>query len=475
MNANFDCDVLVIGLGPAGMAVSAMSDALGLKVTAIEENKIGGECLNVGCIPSKALLKTAKMRQMTEHFEAMGLTAVGKPDASNPFQRVRSVVKQVNEGKTTKMFEKLDLVLGKGSARFIDSHTVEVEGVRKIRARKIFICTGTKPHIPHIKGIDSIPVLTNDNLFELNHVPKSMLVIGGGAIGSEMGQAISRLGAKVTILNAASCLLPRADSYAGELLCSEFKKEGIEVVNSSKIKEIISIEDGLRIILEGGKSYEAEKLLVAAGREINFDKLNLEAAGIKYSKKSGILVDDFLRTSRKHIYAVGDCNGYRQFTHAAMHQGMLALINAMSPTLFKKKYKNYVVPWSVFTEPEVSHTGFSENELREMGIKYEVVHMDYADYGRSTADGSEIGFIRALLSKWGRIYGVTIVGEGSSEMIQEFSLAIQEKKRLSSILFLQHSFPTYSFMNKRIAETWLMNKVNNNFVKRMAKKALRFF
>ncbi len=472
---SYDCDVLVLGLGPAGMAVSIMADSMGLKVCAIEKHKIGGECLNVGCIPSKALLKSAKVRHSVSKFAELGLQQTELPQVTDPFERVRRIVKEVNEGKTAKMFEKLDLILGQGSAQFIDSHTVEVPGVRKVSARKIFICTGTTPAIPPIPGIDKVKILTNENLFELNQVPKSMLVIGGGAIGCEMGQAVARLGGKVTIFNAEDCLLPRADKEAGELLCQEFKREGIEVFNNVKIQEICTDGTAVKLRLENGSEFVGEKLLIAAGHEIKLENLKLENAGVKYDKHKGILVDDYLSTSKTHIYAVGDCNGYRLFTHAAMHQGMLALMNAMLPWPLKRKYKNYVVPWSVFTEPEVSQTGYTESELKQLGIKYEVIKTKYQDYGRSTADGSEVGFIKALCGKAGRLYGVTIVGEGSSEMIQEFSLAIQTKRRLSSILFLQHSFPTFSFMNKRIAENWMMNLVKPDWVRYLIGAMYRTF
>jgi pyruvate/2-oxoglutarate dehydrogenase complex dihydrolipoamide dehydrogenase (E3) component len=370
------------------------------------------------------------------------------------------------------MFKKLDLILAEGPARFVDERTVEVDGVRRVRGKKIFICTGTSPSIPAIPGIESVPILTNENLYELNEVPKSMIVIGGGAIGCEMGQALSRLGTKVTILNAAEYLLPRGDVIASQLLCEEFTKEGIEVVNSARVNKISRVGKEVTVSVEGGQEYTGETLLLAAGRKIALDELKLENAGVKYDSKKGIHVDDYLRTSKKHIFAVGDCNGYRLFTHAAMHQGMIALINAISPAIFRKRYKKYVVPWSVFTEPEVSQVGDTESELRSKGVKYEVIESQYADYGRSTADGCEVGFVKALVSKFGKIYGVTIVGEGSSEMIHEFGLAIQERKRLSSILFLQHSFPTYSFVNKRIAEIWLMQWAAKPIIQKLVKWAI---
>ena len=480
MPANFDCDLLVIGLGPAGMAATIMGHSMGLKVIAVEQRSIGGECLNVGCIPSKALLKTAKIRQTFEKLKELGLSATEKPRVRNPFKRVREVVGYVGEQKTAKMFEGIDLVLGQGSARFVDSHTVELYGggsERKICARKVFICVGTRPKIPDISGIGDVPLLTNENLFELDAVPKRLIVIGGGAIGCEMGQAISRLGAKVTILNSSSQLLPRADREAGELLAREFISEGIELLNDVKIKELRNKGDGVvSVYLDDGQSFSAERLLVAAGRLPALEGLQLEKAGVAYNDSRGIAVDPHLRTTQRHIFAPGDCNGYRLFSHAAMHQGMLALINAMSPFPFKRRYKKYCVPWSVFTEPEVSQVGETEAELKARGARYEVVRVDYGDYGRAVADASPVGFVKVFCSPLGRIYGAAIAGECSSELIGEFAFAIQSGKRLTSILFLQHSFPTLSFLNKRIAETWLMKKVKDNrLLHRLVAKMFRLF
>lgn len=475
MKQNFDADVLVIGLGPAGMAVSQMGNALGLKVIAIEKRKIGGECLNIGCIPSKAILKAAKLRHLVKKFPEMGLQSIALPLLQDPFKRVREVVREVNEGKTAKMFENMDVVLGMGHAQFIDSHTVEVPGVRTVRAKKIFICTGTTPNIPPIAGIDKVPILTNENIFDLKEIPKSMTVIGGGAIGCEMSQALSRLGASVTILNADPCLMPRGDIDASTLLCSEFDKEGISVINNVKIEGVSGSPGDISVRLADGRDIKGEALLVAAGRRIVLDSLRLENAGINYDKRSGIVVDQYLRTSQPHIYAIGDCNGYRMFTHSAMHQGMLAVMNSMSPKIFKRRYKDYLVPWSVFTEPEISQVGETERELQSRNVRYEVVQANYSDYGRATADGSEVGFVKVLVSPWGKILGATIAGEGSSEMIHEFAFAIQSKKSLISILFLQHSFPSFSFLNKRIAEIWLMKKVKSEYIRRTAAWAFKVF
>jgi len=466
----YDYDIVTIGLGPAGMAVSIMGSAMGLKVCGIERRKIGGECLNIGCIPSKSLLKIAKLRHISESFERMGLSDVPKPELREPFKKVREFLKYVNEKKTIKMFDKVDLVLREGGAKFIDPHTMAV-GDRKITGKKIFICTGTSPMVPPIPGLDKVEFLTNENLFDIDELPKSMTIIGGGPFGCEMGQAFSRLGTKVTIAHMDPHLLPVGDLDAAQLLQEELEKEGIEVHNGVRIEEVQKQNGSILVRIEGGSELVSEKLLVAAGRRVNLDSLKLDNAGIEYTG-NGITVDKYLRTNHKHIFAVGDCNGYVQLTHAAMHQGMLALMNAMLPWPMKKKFKDYVVPWTVFTEPEVSQVGATEEQLKKRGIKYQVIRTNYEDYGRAIADGVATGFVKALCSSGGKIYGVTIIGENSGEMIHEFAFAMQERKRLHHIMFLQHSFPTMSFMNKRISEMWMMEKMKSRFLRWMCKKMI---
>jgi pyruvate/2-oxoglutarate dehydrogenase complex dihydrolipoamide dehydrogenase (E3) component len=466
----YDYDIIAIGLGPAGMAVSIMGSAMGLKVCGIERRKIGGECLNIGCIPSKGLLKIAKLHSISKHFHDMGLAGGQKPELNQPFKKIREAVDFINENKTIGMFEKVDLILNEGSAEFVDSHTISA-GNRKITAKKIFICTGTRPMIPPIPGIDKVEFLTNENMFDLDEPPKSMTIIGGGPIGCEMGQAFARLGTKVVIAHMDPHLLPVGDEEAGQLLQAEFEKEGIKVYNGVKIEEIGKSNGLIKMRIQGGKEFLSERLLVAAGRKVNLDGLKLENAGIIFTKK-GITVDKYLRTNHKHIFAVGDCNGYVLLTHAAMHQGMLALMNAMMPWPFKMNFKKYVVPSTVFTEPEISQVGATEKQLKVQGVKYQVVRTEYADYGRAIADGVTTGFAKVLCSSGGRIYGATIAGESSGEMIHEFAFAMQEKKRMHRIMFLQHSFPTMSFLNKRISETWMMEKMKSRFLRWMCKKMI---
>ncbi|MBN1827825.1 MAG: NAD(P)/FAD-dependent oxidoreductase [Deltaproteobacteria bacterium] len=455
-------DMIVIGMGPAGMALSAMGSAMGLNVLAIEKKKIGGECLNCGCIPSKALLKSAYIRNAIREAERYGLQKTDVPEVCKPFERVQSHLKYINEEKTVKMFEKVKLIIGKGGARFVDSRTVEVDGAA-YRARNIYICTGTMPAVPPIPGIDTVEYLTNENLFNLEEMPESMFIIGGGAIGSEMAQAFSRLGTKIVMAHMDPHLLPMADEEAARLLEEILTAEGIKVYNKAAIKSIRRKGKLIAVETDTGE-FMAEKLLVAAGRKPAIGSLDLDTAGIRYDKR-GIVADDYGRTNVKHVWAVGDCNGKFLLSHAAMHQGMLALMNSMLP--FKLKFSKYVVPWSVFTEPEVAQVGMSEEELKGKGIKHEVIKVNYGDYGRTITDEKTTGFVKVCASSWGKIYGVVAIGESASEIIHEYVLAMHKNIRLHDIMLMQHAFPSVALLNKRIAEEWMMKKIKKPMFQRI--------
>ena len=464
----YDFDLICIGLGPAGMAVSVMAAEMGLKVCGIEKNKIGGECMNVGCIPSKSLLRIAKYRHAFLKLSEMGLSKGLIPNINSPFSKINNYLDYISEKKTLKMFDKVELFLGKGEASFIDSHTVRI-GDRNITAQRIFIATGTEPLVPPIEGISDIDILTNQNIFQLTKIPESMTIIGGGAVGCEMAQAFTRLGTKCTIVQMDDFLIPNGDKETGDLLKGIFNKENIEVYNSKKITSIKNEDGKISLFTEDGICLKSEKLLVAAGRKIILDVLKLENAGVKYSK-GGIEVDPEYKTSVKHIYAVGDCNGGMMFTHAAMHQGMFAIMNAVSPfAIFK--YRNYVIPWTVFTEPQVSFVGMNEEELKKKGIKYKAYIAKYENYGAAIAENVSVGYVKVFANSLGRVFGVSIVGDGSGEMINEWALIIQKKIRLHSVMFLAHSFPTMGFLSKRVAEQWMMEKMKSNLVKNIC----RFF
>lgn len=456
----YDYDIITIGMGPAGMAVAGMGSEMGLKVCAVEKRSIGGECMNVGCIPSKALLRIAKTRHNVEKLAEMELRELPSPDIKDPFGKISRDLHYINENKTIVMIKKVDLRLSQGAASFVDPHTIEVGG-EKITAQKIFIATGTRPRIPPIPGIENIDVLTNVNVFHQERVPQSMVIIGGGAIGCEMAQAFSRLGCRCTIINAAPHLIPVGDPDASAILEETFAAEGIQVYNQRNIARIEKTMEGVVVHTDAGEAITGERLLVAAGRSIDLSELKLANAGVTTTPQGAIKVDNYLRTSQKHIYAVGDCNGHFLFSHAAMHQGMIAIMNSMLPFWIKRNFKDYVVPWTVFTEPQISYVGMLEATLKEKSIAYETTQVNFSDYGAAIAENITTGFVKVFSSARGRIYGVSIVGEGSGEMINEWALAIQKKVRMHEIMMLQHAFPTMGFLSKRVTEVWMMKKMGS--------------
>lgn len=467
-------DIIVIGMGPAGMAASAMASALGLKVLAVEENKVGGECLNCGCIPSKALLKAAWANKISHNLQKYGIRSDIFTDASESLNVVREKVSRISGKKLMQAFSKVKLILDKGYAEFIDEHSIKVD--KEIySAKKIFLAVGTKPFMPPIEGFSSLPdafKLTNLNLFTQSSIPKTLTIIGGGAIGCEMAQAFSRLGSVVNLIHIDKHLLPQSDAEAAEVLEKRFDSENIKVHNQTKINKIYQ-KDGNAVVESEKGNFVSEKILIAAGRKPNLDHLNLDKVGIKYSSK-GIEVDKYLRTNIKHIYAIGDCNGIALLSHAAMHQGMLALMNAINPLPFKINYRKYLVPWSVFTSPEVAQVGLTHEEALALGKKIVVTKKDYASYGRAIADGTTDGFIKVITDKKGKIYGVTIIGSNASEIIHEWILATQHKLTMRDILMTQHAFPTMSMLNIMVAQDWMMGMVQNTKVQKIVKALFKF-
>jgi len=468
----YDYDLVTIGLGPAGMAVSIMASEMGLKVCAIEKHKVGGECMNVGCIPSKSLLRMAKHRSAFDKLDKMGLLESPKPATNRSFEIIQEHLKYISEKKTMKMFDKVDMIYQKGAAEFVDPHTVKV-GDDKYSAKRIFICTGTSAAIPDFPGIRDVDYLTNENMFSLDHIPESMIVIGGGAIACEMAQAFSRLGSKITVIIRGPRLMWREDNEATDILESVFEKEGITILREQKPLKFESQNGNVVMHADKGQTITAKKVLVAAGRKYSFENLKLENAGVNVNKKGAIEVNKYLQTDQPHIFAVGDCNGHFLLSHAAMHQGMIAIMNSMSPGPFKQNFLKFAVPWTVFTEPQISRVGMNEKELKDKGIKYETLKVKYEDYGAAIAEAVDTGFVKAFVSPAGKIYGVYIVGEGSGEMINEWTLAVQKKLRIHNIMMLQHSFPTMGFLTKRTGETWMMNKMRSKVLKKICQFMFR--
>jgi pyruvate/2-oxoglutarate dehydrogenase complex dihydrolipoamide dehydrogenase (E3) component len=465
----YDYDILVIGLGPAGMAIALMGSAMGLKVCAVEKHAVGGECMNVGCIPSKALLRMGKARAAFDKLTAMQLESVPKPKPLNPFGKIEESLKYISEKKTMAMFTKVEMIYQQGAASFVDPHTIEAAG-RTITAKRIFLCVGTRPEIPDFPGINDIEPLTNENMFQLEKIPERLVVLGSGAIACEMAQAFSRLGSTVDMLFRGPGLMWREDDESMKILEEQFAKEGIRLHRDCSPTRFTKTENGILIETNRDKRIETDRVLCALGRRFDFESLKLDRAGIAFTNK-GMIVDKYLRTTNKNVYACGDCNGLHHFSHAAMHQGMLALMNCMIPSPMKFRYDKYVVPWTVFTEPQISRVGMTGKRLGESKIKHRTITAKYEDYGAAIAESVAVGHVKAHVSPLlGKILGVTVVGEGSGEMINEWAMAMQNRLGMYQIMMQQHSFPTMGFLTKRVAETWMMENMNSGWLQWFCRK-----
>ncbi len=474
MTMKHDFDLICIGLGPAGMAVSLMASSMGLRVAGVEKHKIGGDCMNVGCIPSKALLQIARQRHAHAGLEPYGLGPAAAPEVLDPFARVQRHLDYISAKKTRGMFDKVELFLQQGAAEFVDAHRVRVGG-RVISAKRIFIAAGTRPLILPVPGIADIQPLTNETIFSLDKVPERLIVLGGGAIACEMAQAFQRLGSQVTLVQRSGHLLSGGDPAAAALLEEALRAEGVRLLTGHQPARVEKRNGTIVLTTDQGERAEGEQLLAATGRLMDYRGLALDKAGVAVGAKGEIAVNKHLQTSQRHIYAVGDCNGHHLFSHAAMHQGMIALMNSMSPWPLRQDFRKFVVPYTVFTEPQISHAGLHARELVQRGVRYEMIETRYGDYGAAIAENLGTGFVRAYVSPLGRIYGADIVGEGSGEMINEWALAIQKRIRIHDIMMLQHSFPTMGFMSKRIGEIWMMNKMKSAALRRLAQWAFRTF
>ncbi len=447
-------DIIVIGAGPAGMAVSSFAGVAGLKVLVIDGNRIGGECLNCGCMPSKSLLKAAEVFNLIKNADQYGINIDNGAKVGNVLKIIRDNINNKGRQKASSMFKGVDTLIGKGYAKFKDAHVIEVEE-NLFYGKKIFIATGSNPFIPNIKGMDKVPFLTNRNVFEVDQMPDTLTIVGGGAIACELAQAFSRFSTHINIINMDSHLIPTADEDISYVLENKFRKDGIKFYNSTLIRAV-AYKDGNVYIYTDKDTLISEMILIAAGRVPAIHNLNLKEIQVEYDE-SGIIVDQNNRTSRDHIYAVGDCNGKSTFSHSAMHQGMLSVMHLLNfkPSNSLQRIL-YPTPWTIFTDPEIAHVGISEKEAKEKGISYMIMKDFYENYGRAMVDKKPEGFVKVITNEHGKILGASIIGNGAGEMISEWTMAIQYGLSVEDVAMMQHPFPTLSLMNGRVAQMWMM-------------------
>ncbi|MBI2083315.1 MAG: mercuric reductase [Deltaproteobacteria bacterium] len=447
--------LIVIGAGSGGLVAAAGAAGLGAKVALVEKHKMGGDCLNTGCVPSKAIIRTAKLIYDTKTGHRFGLCDLHPEiNLSRIMESVRSVQSKLEPHDSPDRFRGLGIDLHFGSFRFISSHEI-TDGKVTLSAKRFVIATGASPFVPPIKGINEIPILTSDNVWGLKELPKRLVVLGGGPIGAELTQVFARLGSKVTVVEMLDSLLIREDTEVSQFIKERFIKEGIEVLIGHKAVEVRKSGDSFELIAQEGqkgKHIPFDQILVAVGRAPNVNGLDLEKAGVKFSKK-GIEVDEYLQTSAKHIFACGDVVGPYQFTHTADFQARLILRNALFPGRSKINYR--VVPWCTFTDPEVARVGFNEREAKEKGIPYDLYSYSFNDLDRAVCDREEGGFIKILTEKGsGQLLGITIVGSHAGDLLHELALAMHQRIGLKKIASMIHVYPTLAEISKRIADTY---------------------
>jgi pyruvate/2-oxoglutarate dehydrogenase complex dihydrolipoamide dehydrogenase (E3) component/uncharacterized membrane protein YdjX (TVP38/TMEM64 family) len=454
----FDTNMVVIGAGSAGLVASLIAATVKAKVTLIERDRMGGDCLNTGCVPSKALIRSARIADYGRRAGDFGLvTGAVEVDFPRVMERVQSVVKAIEPHDSVERFTELGVDCVQGEARIVSPWEVEVNGGRLV-ARNIIIASGARPRIPDIPGLQEIDYLTSDSVWELREAPGRLLVLGAGPIGCELAQALARLGCEVTLATHAGRVLPREDPEVSEQVHLAFERQGISVLLGHEpvgLRKNGAESDCLFSYAGTERKVVFDRLLLAVGRSPNVEGLGLEELGIDCSARGTIEVDEYLRTAIPGIYACGDVAGPYQFTHMASHQAWYATVNALFGRFRRFKVDYSVVPWATFTDPEVARVGLNESEAAQHGINCEVTRYDIADLDRAIADGEAHGFVKVLTEPGrDRILGATIVGYHAGELISEFVMAMKHGIGLNKILGTIHIYPTLGESNKFLAGEW---------------------
>jgi dihydrolipoamide dehydrogenase len=458
----FDCNLVVIGAGASGLVSAYIAAAVKAKVTLIEKHNMGGDCLNTGCVPSKALIRSAKFLDHIRRAKEFGFkSAQAEFDFAEIMERVQRVIKTVEPHDSVERYTQLGVDCMQGEARITSPYSVEVNG-QTITTRNIIIAAGARPFVPPIHGIEKTGYLTSDTIWQLQKVPRRLAVLGGGPIGSEFTQAFARFGSKVTQIEMLPRILAREDPEISEMVTRRFVAEGIDVRTSHKAKAFVVENNQKALICERVRENKTEEvriefdeLLVAVGRVANTQGYGLEELEIPVTAAGTIETNEYMQTRYPNIYACGDVAGPYQFTHTGAHQAWYAAVNALFGSFKKYKVDYSVIPWATFTEPEVARVGLNELEAKEKGIQYEVTTYNIDDLDRAIADEEAHGMVKVLTTQGkDKILGATIVGEHAGDLIAEFIAAMRHKFGLNKILSTIHIYPTLAEANKYAAGNW---------------------
>ncbi len=462
-------DLVIIGAGSAGLTAAGFATQLGVRVALLEKHRIGGDCTWTGCVPSKTLLKVAKVAHQMRFANHYGLTpSTVVVDMKSVMAHVRSVVAQVYQHESPEALRANGIDVLLGNVRFIDPHTIAVDDTT-LTARHVLLALGAHSLIPPINGLDKVDYLTYENIWGLEVLPAHLLVIGAGPIGCEMAQAFCRLGAKVTVIEAGERMLPRDEPAVSKVIAEVFTSEGIDLRFNVTVERVWQDTDGIHLSA-GGEEFLGDALFVAVGRHPNVDSLALEQAGVAYSA-CGIEVDDHLRTSQRHIYAAGDCTGGYQFTHYAGWQAARAVRNALLPGAVKGVSER--VPWTTFTDPEVAHVGLTEDQARErFGDVVMTCDWPMERVDRARVESDTAGFLKLIHKKDGTLLGTTIVSGRAGEMIHEWIVALECGLKISDLAQIIHVYPTYSTASMQAAAdirvAQLLDGTSGRIIRRVA-------
>ncbi|WP_425037402.1 dihydrolipoyl dehydrogenase family protein [Primorskyibacter sp. S187A] len=460
-------DLLIIGAGSGGLSMAAGAAQMGADVVLLEDHKMGGDCLNYGCVPSKAILASAKTAYAQSHASQYGVAnVVPQVDYAAAKDHVADVIAQIEPVDSQERFEGFGVNVIRERGRFISPTEVQA-GDTVITARRIVIATGSSPFVPPIPGLDQIPYITNESLWELREQPEHLLVIGGGPIGMEMAQAHHRLGSKVTVIEGAKAL-GKDDPEMAEIVLENLRGEGIEIAEDALAKEVRGTAGAIEVETQDGRVFKGSHILVAVGRKANTDDLGLDKAGIE-THRTGITVDAGMRTTNKRVYAIGDAAGGLQFTHVAgYHAGVI-----IRSILFglPAKATTAHIPWATYTEPELSQVGLTEAQARkEHGDRLEVVRFDYHHNDRAIAERKTRGRIKVMVVK-GRPVGVSIAGHQAGELINLWALVLANKLKMKNVAAMVAPYPTIGEVNKRAAGAYFSPRL---FESDTVKRVVRF-
>ncbi|MCB1479186.1 MAG: FAD-dependent oxidoreductase [Tepidamorphaceae bacterium] len=469
MSETIKTDICVIGGGSGGLSVAAAAAAFGVPVVLVEKGKMGGDCLNYGCVPSKALIAAGKRAHAMRTAAKFGSTnARPRVNYEAVHDHVHGVIAAIAPNDSVERFTGMGVRVIKAAARFINRNTVEAGNVT-IRARRFVIATGSSPMVPPIPGLDKVRFLTNETFFDLKERPEHLMIIGGGPIGMELAQASRRLGSEVTVLEAFQPL-GKDDPELARIVLDRVAEEGVEVRGGAKVAGVRRVKAGIELTIEteaGEEKIVGSHLLVAAGRKANVEGLGLDEAGIKHDKR-GIKVSKGLKTSNRRVYAIGDVTGGLQFTHVANYHAGLVIRNALFRLPVKVETAH--IPWATYTDPELAHVGMSEVDAREKKKHIHVLRWPYAENDRAQAERETSGFIKVVTDAKGRILGATIAGAHAGELIQMWGFAILNKMKIGAMTSFVSPYPTLTEIGKRAAINYYKPSLSNPWLQR----AIRF-